>query len=48
MFKIIFVSLLLIGVVTADCDQGWTACWTNCCPPGWVIYFIRTLMIYYY
>jgi hypothetical protein len=38
MFKIVLVSMLFLGMVYANCDNGQTECGESaCCPEGYVM-----------
>ncbi len=37
MFKILLMSMLIVGIVFAHCGDGQTGCGEGCCPEGYVI-----------
>ena len=37
MFKILLVSMLIVGMVFAECYDDETVCGDRCCPEGYVI-----------
>ena len=37
MFKILLVSMLIVGMVLAECDDDETVCDDGCCSEGYVI-----------
>ena len=43
MFKILIVSMLIVGMVFAECYDDETECGDRCCPEGYVIGFFFCL-----